>query len=77
MCHPKKILAALGLLACLLACVQRASAQYYTWGADAPMKWSEGLLAPANSPFCRCSEATMVNHNDERKITCKEEISSS
>ena len=38
--HPKKILAALGLLACLLACVQRASAQYYTWGADAPMKWS-------------------------------------
>ena len=25
---------------CLLFGVRRAAAQYYTWGADAPMKWS-------------------------------------
>lgn len=29
------------LLACVIGGVQRASAQYYTWGSDAPMKWSK------------------------------------
>ena len=28
------------LTACLAGGLQRAAAQYYTWGADAPMKWS-------------------------------------
>lgn len=36
----KRKLSLVLLAACLLCGLRRASAQYYTWGSDAPMKWS-------------------------------------